>query len=114
MKVLTKVGLIKKQRRGKMQSNIYQAVELTDQIIKCLNRPHKYILEDIAREDEKARKMREVKRELNNRKFIHPRRQKVASDQSYPQKSEVQLMDSKEALQASLRCSSNRNNDSKI
>jgi len=120
LKVLIKVGLVKKTRRGKKQSNVYitvRADELTPQILKNLERPHKYILEDIAKADKEARKMREVKRELKelrNTKRIHPRRYKTASDQTYPHKSEVQLLDfHSKAFQAS-RYSSNRNKDSKF
>ena len=120
LKVLYKVGLVTKKRRGKKQSNIYKVVkaeELTDQIINNLRRPHTYILDEIAKEEAQARKIRLVRRELLERKCSRQDPQKSRQQQTYPQTqtSEVQLLDSKKEAKASSRYSSNLNhNDSKI
>ncbi len=113
MKVLIKVGLIKRQRRGKMQSNIYQAMELSPQIVSNLRRSHAFILKEIAENDEKARKMRLVKRELKAKRPASTPQIKIAQRQTYPQTSEVQLLNTKKAFQAFSTYSSNLNNDSK-
>lgn len=117
LKILVKVGLVKKIRRGKMQSNIYMAHSadtLTSQILKNLSRPYKYIIEEITKDDEKARKIKAAKREvINAAKRRKVERRKVLNRQTYPQQSEVQLLDSNKALRALNIYSSNLNNDSK-
>lgn len=56
LKVLEKVGLIKKQnRRGFNQSNLYFKQLITNQVKKQLTRKSHWIIEEIAEEDEKRR-----------------------------------------------------------
>jgi DNA-binding transcriptional ArsR family regulator len=114
LKVLRKVGLVTTKRRGYKQTNInypLRASELTEDIIKKLQRKHEYIIEEIIEERRETTKLREAKRELKNKKSI---RQKSPSNQTYPHNDEVQLMDSKKEAKASSTYSSNLNNDSKI
>jgi len=95
LKVLIKVGLVKRERRGKMQSNIYfvvKADDLTDRILKNLKREHGAIIREINEQMGEERKIRQAKQELKSRKLVHPRREKTLSNSTYPQKSEVQQM----------------------
>src|SRR5579863_7268652 len=66
LKVLIKVGLVEKKRRGKMQSNIYCVKELNTQILQNLRRSHREILAEIEKETSRARHLKSAKQEIRS------------------------------------------------
>ena len=117
LQVLVKVGLVTKKRRGFKKSNIYKAVrasELTDEIIKKLHRPNKFILSEIQEEIKDKTAMQKAIRELKSCKKLKGGSREIASEQCYPQSDEVQQMDSKKEPTGSCIYSSNLKKDSKF